>query len=677
MATGLYYHVRVLTVFVLLFSIFTVEPTQGQPLTAETLWTLGRVSLDDVSPDGRTALYGVTYYDVATNKGNRDLYIVPSNGGTAVKITAFEGSEYNALYRPDGQRIGFLRGGMLWEMNTDGSDARQVSRQPMNGFIWSPDGKGIVFFRDVKKDATMSELYPDLPLATGKIYDELMYRHWDDWHDYQYSNVFFTLYQNGQLIGEPLNIMDEPFDSPTKPHGGIDDIVMSPDGKSIVYVCKKERGTLYATSTNTDLYLYDRSSGKTTNLTTGMQGYDNEPVFSPDGKHLVWTSMATPGFEADRKRLMYRDMATGIIKELSEGLDMSVDHPQWSKDGRHIYFMGINRGTVQLFQLEVTTRKSKPITAGTHNYAQFKVAGNDQIVAARMSMTQPVELYQVTITTGTQQQITTTNKAIWDKVDKVTEQSRIVKTTDGKDMLVWVILPPGFDPQKKYPTLLYCQGGPQSAVSQFFSYRWNFMLMASQGYVVVAPNRRGLPGFGQAWNDQISGDWGGQAMKDLLSAIDDVSGESWVDKDRRGAVGASFGGYSVYWLAGNHKGRFKSFISHCGTFNLDSWYGTTEELFFAHHDLQGAYWDQPSPATYLSQSPHDFVKKWDTPILVIHNEKDFRVPVSEGIQAFQAAQLNGLRSRFLYFPDEGHWVLKPQNSLLWQRVFFGWLADTL
>lgn len=677
MATGFYFHVRALTVFVSVLSIFMIEPAQGQPLTAETLWTLGRVSLDDVSPDGRTALYGVTYYDVAANKGNRDLYIVPTMGGTARKITAFEGSEYNALYRPDGQRIGFLRGGMLWEMNPDGSDARQVSRQPMNGFIWSPDGKGIVFFRDVKKDATMIEMYPDLPLATGKIFDELMYRHWDDWHDYQYSNVFFIPYQDGKLIGEPLNIMDEPFDSPTKPHGGTDDIAMSPDGKFIVYVCKKERGTAYATSTNTDLYLYDQNSGKTTNLTTGMPGYDNEPVFSPDGKHLIWSSMVTPGFEADRKRLMHRDMATGIIKELSEGLDMSVDHPQWSKDGRYIYFMGITRGTVQLFQLEIATRKTKPITAGSHNYAQFRVAGNDQIVAARMSMTQPVELYLVTISDGTQQLITTTNKGIWDKVDKVTVQSRIVKTTDGKDMLVWVILPPGFDPQKKYPTLLYCQGGPQSAVSQFFSYRWNFMLMASQGYVVVAPNRRGLPGFGQAWNDQISGDWGGQAMKDLLSAIDDVSGESWVDKDRRGAVGASFGGYSVYWLAGNHKGRFKSFISHCGTFNLDSWYGTTEELFFAHHDLQGAYWNQPVPATYLSQSPHDFVKKWDTPILVIHNEKDFRVPVSEGIQAFQAAQLNGLRSRFLYFPDEGHWVLKPQNSLLWQRVFFGWLADTL
>lgn len=677
MATGLYYHVRVLIVFVALFSIFTFGTAQGQPLTAETLWALGRVSLDDVSPDGRTALYGVTYYDVATNKGNRDLYIVPTNGGTARKITAFEGSEYNALYRPDGQRIGFLRGGMLWEMNPDGSDARQVSRQPMNGFIWSPEGKGIVFFRDVKKDATMGELYPDLPLATGRIYDELMYRHWDEWHDYHYSNVFFASYQDGQLINEPVNIMDEPFDSPTKPHGGTDDFAISSDGKFIVYVCKKERGTAYATSTNTDLYLYDRSSGKTTNLTTGMPGYDNEPVFSPDGKHLVWTSMATPGFEADRKRLMHRDMATGIIKELSEGLDMSVDHPQWSKDGRYIYFMGITHGTVQLFQLEVATRKSKPITSGTHNYAQFKVAGNDQIVAARMSMSQPVELYQIGITSGTQQQITTTNKTIWDKVDKVTIQSRMVKTTDGKDMLVWVILPPGFDAQKKYPTLLYCQGGPQSAVSQFFSYRWNFMLMASQGYVVVAPNRRGLPGFGQAWNDQISGDWGGQAMKDLLSAIDDVSREPWVDKDRRGAVGASFGGYSVYWMAGHHNGRFKSFISHCGTFNLDSWYGTTEELFFAHHDLNGAYWDQPVPATYRSQSPHDFVKNWDTPILVIHNEKDFRVPVSEGIQAFQAAQLKGLRSRFLYFPDEGHWVLKPQNSLLWQRVFFGWLADTL
>jgi dipeptidyl aminopeptidase/acylaminoacyl peptidase len=650
---------------------------QTDRLRPETLWDLGRVSLDDVSPDGQTALYGVTWYDLAANKGNRDLYIVPVRGGAAKKITAFEGSEYNATYRPDGRKIGFLRAGQLWEMNPDGSDQRQVSKESMNGFRWSPDGKYILFTREVKAGRSTAEIWPDLPLATGRVFDDLMHRHWDSWDDLQVSNVFHIGYRDGALSGEPVNIMNEPFDSPLQPFGGMEEIAWSPDSRYIAYTCKKLRGKAAAESTNSDIYLYELVSGKTINVSEGMPGYDKEPVFSPDGRWLLWSSMERPGFEADRVRLFRRDMQSGRSEELTVGLDMSADHPQWSADGKTIYFMGTVRGTVQLHALDVATRRVRAITQGVHNYAQFKVADAGTLVGARMSMSEPVELFRVNIATGAQEAITSTNRAIWEKLRLGRVESRTVRTSDGKDMLVWVILPPDFDPKKTYPTLLYCQGGPQSAVSQFFSYRWNFQLMAAQGYVVVAPNRRGLPGFGQDWNDQISGDWGGQAMQDLLSAIDDVRKEPWVDNARLGAVGASYGGFSVYWLAGNHQKRFKSFISHCGTFNLESWYGTTEEIFFADFDLGGPYWQQEVPRPYREQSPHLFVRQWDTPVLVIHNEKDFRVPLGEGLQAFQAARKQDLRSRFLYFPDENHWVLKPQNSVLWQRVFFQWLAETL
>ena len=664
-------------VSILVLSLWALHAVaQTGVFTPETLWQFGRVGFEDVSPDGKTAIYGVTWYDLSADKGNRDLYIVPVAGGDAKKITAFEGSEYNARYRPDGRKIGFLRGGKLWEMNPDGSDQRQVSSETMNGFAWSPQGDRILFIRDVKKGKTTQDIYPDLPLATGRIADGLMYRHWDSWDDYQVSNIFHIGYKDGKLEGQPVNIMDEPYDSPLQPHGGMEQIAWSPDGRSIAYTSKKLVGTASATSTNSDIYLYDLASGTTRNLSDRMPGYDMEPAFSPDGRSIIWNSMERPGFEADRSRIFRMELATGKKEELTAGLDMSANHPQWSADGRSLYFLGTVRGTVQLHALDVATRKVRAISAGQQDFQSFKQAGN-ALVGARTTMADPAELWKVDIAGGAQTQLSYTNKPILDGLKRARIEPRTVKTTDGKDMLVWMAYPPDFDPTRKYPVLLLCQGGPQSAVSQGFSYRWNVQLMAAKGYVVAYPNRRGLPGFGQAWNDQISGDWGGQAMQDLLSAIDDVAREPWADKSRFAAVGASFGGFSVYWLAGNHNKRFRSFISHCGTFNLESWFGNTEEIFFAKHDLGGAYWDPMAIKGYEKHSPHQYVRNWDTPILVIHNEKDFRVPIGEGMQAFTAAQLQGIPSRFLYFPDEGHWVLKPQNSVLWQRVFFDWLERTL
>lgn len=662
----------------------TAVSAQTRGITPEKLWDLGRVSLDAVSPNGEMVLYGVTRYNLEANKGNRDLYIIPADGGQVRKITAFEGSEYNAVFRPDGQKIGFLSGesgsSQLWEMNPDGSDLHQVSdiEGGMTGFKYSPTGDKILFTQEVKIDANMQERYPDLPLADARVIDNLMYRHWNEWEDGYYSHVFLMDYEEGSLTGEPMDIMEgERFDSPLKPFGGLEQIAWSPDGFVVAYTCKKLNGLDYATSTDSDIYLYDLQANSTSNLTEGMPGYDMNPAFSPDGTTIAWNSMKKAGYESDRNRLFVATIGTSDVRELSAALDQNCNGPAWSNDGSKIYFTSEIQGTIQLCSLEAEDGAYAAITSGDHNIYGFGETKNGFVVD-RVTISSPAELYKVD-DKGKLEAITTTNESILATVKMGNVEKRMVKATDGEEILTWVIYPPDFDESKEYPTLLYCQGGPQATVSQFFSYRWNFQLMAASGYIVVAPNRRGLPSFGQQWNKDISLDWGGQAMDDLLSAIDDVKEEPYVDADRLGAVGASFGGYSVYWLAGNHEERFKAFISHCGLFNLESWYGTTEELFFANQDIGGPYWEENrnTNTSYQIHSPHNYVGNWDTPILVIHSEKDFRVPIGEGIQAFHAAQIQGIPSRFLYFPNEGHWVLKPQNGLLWHRVFFEWLEDYL
>ncbi len=661
------------------FSLPFFAQTQAPDrLTPEKLWDLGRVSLFDVSPDGKTAVYGVSYYDIEANKGNRDLYSISTEGGGQPRqLTNLEGNENDAQYRPDGRKIGFLKGGKLWEMNPDGTDAKQISDIDMNGFIYAPDGSKILFIKDVKYDKTTQDKHPDLKKSDAKIIDNLMYRHWDEWEDGSYSNIFVASYADGKITSEMVNIMGEPYDSPLKPFGGMEQITWSPDGKYIAYTCKKLKGTESAKSTNSDIFLYDLLSRKTRNLTQGMMGYDMNPAFSPDGRTLAWESQEEAGNEADRHRIFTYNFSTDKKMELTVGYDNNATEPKWSADGKRIYFGGGVKGTEQILYIDLGKgNEVVQLSAGQFDFGPF-IVGENGIVSARCSMSDPHELFSLNFDGGRSTQLTYTNKEMLDKLNFGKVEKRMVKTTDGKDMLTWVIYPPNFDPKKKYPTLLYCQGGPQSTVSQFWSYRWNFQMMAANDYIIVAPNRRGLPSFGQEWNDQISGDWGGQAMQDLLSAIDDVSKESYVDKNNLGAVGASFGGYSVFWLAGNHKNRFKAFIAHDGVFNLESMYGTTEEVFFPNHDAGGSYWQTPQPETYKLDSPHKYVQNWDTPLLVIHGGKDFRVPETEGMQAFQAAQLKGIPSRFLYFPEENHWVLSPQNGILWQREFFGWLDTYL
>lgn len=650
-----------------------------QLLTPELLWKIGRVNLEDVSADGSRAVYSVTRYDVAENKSTKTLYLVQIATGATTQLTPETLKSGDAQFTPDGQRVAFLRGGSLYEVNIADKSEILVSETGMNGFRFSPDGKYVLFVQDVKIDPTPGETYPELSKTSGRVIDGLLYRHWDSWHDYAYSHVFYAPYANGKILATPTDIMaGERFDCPLVPDGGIEQVKFSADSRFIAYICRKVNGTAEAQSTNSDLYVYELKSGKTINFTADLPGYDLDPNFSPDGHYLSWTSMETAGYESDRTRLMVLNLYTQQREELTEGWKWECNGAQWAADSKSLYFLSSNDFTYQLHNIALEGKKIRRITEGRHDYSNIKVAGNE-VVATRTAMDAPAELFAINTKTGAARQLSFATKDPWDGIKKGKVERRTVRTTDGKSMNVWVILPPDFDPKKKYPALLYCQGGPQSAVSQFFSYRWNMQIMAANGYVVVAPCRRGMPGGpeGQDWNAAISRDWGGQPMRDLLSAIDDVKKEPWVNADKLGAVGASFGGYAVYWLAGNHEKRFKAFVSHCGMFNTTSWWGTTEELWFAKHDLGEDYWSKPNDPAWSQFSPHLYVKNWDTPILVMHNEKDFRVPFSEGMQAFQAAQLRGIPSRMLTFPDEGHWMLKPQNSILWQKEYFRWLDQWL
>lgn len=622
-------------------TLITMNSQAQEVLTPEKLWQLGRVTPIGISKDGKNLIYKVGTPNVKENKIESKYYSIPVNGGQAVAIVSPEGLVEN----------------------------KNVSK----------NGLKKLFEKPVKVEKILgSDIYPNLDKTTAKVYDGLDYRHWDTYNDGSHNHVFYK-----DETGKEVDIMlNEPFDSPQKPHGGDEDYIWSPDGSKIIYVCKKLAGTAYAKSTNTNLYEFDLNTGKTTNLTTPNKGYDTHPSFSPQG-YLSWLQMKREGYEADKNDIIVR--FKGIEINMTASWDGTVESFVWANDGKKIYFIAPINGTKQLFEIGFNDMQKMPgklmqLTDGYFDVNQIVGFVGNNMLLSRTDHNHAAEVYSFDLKKKSWKQITKVNDEIYTKIGLCKSEKRIVTTTDGKQMVVWVILPPNFDKTKKYPTLLYCQGGPQSALTQYYSFRWNFQLMASQGYIVVAPNRRGMPGHGVAWNEQISGDWGGQVMNDYLAAIDDVAKESYVDKDRLGAVGASYGGYSVFYLAGIHQNRFKSFIAHCGVFNLESMYGTTEEVFFSNWDAGGAYWEfnnEKAQKTYNQFNPKNYVQNWNTPILIFQGEKDYRVPIGQGQEAFQAAQLLNIKSRLVLFPDENHWVLKPQNGMTWQNEFFKWLKETL
>ena len=682
--------------------------TTNDRMTPEALWAMGRIGGAAASPDGKTVAYQVGYYSVKQNKSHQMLYTQTADGKQQTVLTTSAKSETDPAWIEGGKRIAFLTDGQLWSMAPDGTDRRQLTKSDIDieGFKFSPDGKKVILIKSLPYHESIKKNPEDLPLATGRLVTDLNYRHWD--HYVESIPHPFVANVTEQGVDEGVDMLkDEPYECPMAPFGGVEQLNWSPDSKFVAYTCRKKTGVNYAVSTDSDIYLYDIATGNTRNLckpanykpvdfdpTKTMKtqainhqkedlnmGYDMNPKFSPDGCYIAWQSMARDGYESDRNRLCVYTLADGTKNYVTETFDSNVDDFCWANDSHTLYFIGVWHACENLYQTNLRG-EVKQLTNDWADFGSVQLLNNgNKLLASRHSFQQGDELYVVTPGKDAKktkvQQLTFENKLFYDKLAFGKVQERWVKTTDGKEMQYWVILPPHFDENNKYPTLLFCEGGPQSPVSQFWSYRWNMQIMAANDYVVIAPNRRGLPGFGSEWNEQVSGHWTGQCMDDYLTAIDDAANNlPFVDKDKLGCVGASFGGFSVYYLAGHHNKRFKAFIAHDGAFNLESMYTDTEEAWFSNWEYEDAYWnrDQTNNAkrTY-ENSPHRFVDKWDTPILCIHGEKDYRINANQGFGAFNAARMRGIPAELLIFPDENHWVLKPQNGVLWQRTFFGWL----
>ena len=680
-------------------------------MTPEALWAMGRIGGVHPSPDGKTILYNVSYYSVKENKSHTVICLMNADGSENRILTKSSKSQSGAVWIENGNKIAYLSAedgeAAVWVMNADGSAPKKIAAKKADGttlevedFLFSPDGKKVILISQIPYEGSLvmgKNKYADLPKTTGMIVTDVMHKHWDEWVE-SIPHPFLAEF-DGNSFSQIKDILEgEMYECPSKPFGGAEQLAWSPDGSKIAYSCKKMTGLDYAISTDSDIYEYDINTATTRNLckpadykrpqvrydeslqkqAVNMQkedcnmGYDTNPAYSPDGKYVSWLSMERDGYESDRNRLCVLELATGTKTYITEKFQSGVDDYIWA-DAKTLYFIGVWHGTTQIYRTDLTGDVCC-LTEGVHDYASLALSG-DKLIAKRHSMSLPDDIYSVDTASGEATQVSFENKHIFDKLALGKVEERWTKTTDGKLMLSWVIYPPHFDPSKKYPTLLFCEGGPQSPVSQFWSYRWNFQIMAANGYIIIAPNRRGLPGFGMEWLEQISGDYTGQCMKDYLSAIDDISKESYVDTERLGCVGASFGGFSVYWLAGNHNKRFKAFIAHDGIFNEMQQYVETEEMWFANWDLGGAFWrkDLKAAQNTFAHSPHVYVDKWDTPILCIHGEKDYRILASQGESAFNAARMRGIEAELLLYPDENHWVLKPQNGILWQRTFFEWL----
>lgn len=664
----------------------SVTVTDGK-LTPEILEALGRINEAVASPDGSLIAFTLTYEDIQENKGNSEIYTITPDGKKMTRLTRTPGSEGNICWIDGGKTIAYLGKGengkpQIFLMNADGTNQRQISdvESGVDCFKFSPDGTKIVYATQIECFNKNKQLFKDLPKTTGRLVDDLMYKHWDEWVT-TIPHPFVAEFDGKTLSNARDVLLNEPYESPMKPFGGAESFAWTADGKKLIYTCRKKEGIAYAFSTDSNLYLYDIESGDTKNLTASTgEGYDTDPVVSPDGKYLAWLSMATAKYESDQKRVLVMDLATGEIRNLTAeaGWDYSAEQLSWSPDSKTIYLNAAYQGTQPIFKVSLKNPKFEIVAEGLWDYVGVQSLAKGKVLALRHSMSRPNEIC-ITDSKGKTLDITDINADIFSQLNVAKVEKRLVPTTDGKEMTTWVVFPPNFDPDKKYPALLYCQGGPQQAVSQFWSYRWNMQIMAANGYIVICPNRRGLPGFGTEWNHQISKDYGGQNMQDYFSAVDELSKESYIDKDHIGAIGASYGGFSVYWLAGHHQNRFAALVAHAGIFNMEAQYLETEEMWFADYDMGGAPWEVNNDAAQrtFANSPHHFVNDWTAPILVTVGELDYRILASQGMMAFNAAKMHGLEAEMLVFPDENHWILKPQNAILWQRVFFNFLDTYL
>ena len=660
------------------------SPTiQNGIMTPELLHSFGKIGAVQVSPNKKELLYHVSYVDIEANKSNTEIFKRNVDGSKKTQLTFTNESEGSAQWIDGGNKIAFLKTNegsrQLWIMNANGSHAMCISNVEggISSFIFSPDETKVMYIKKVKSVTSTAERHPDLPKATGRLVNDMMYKHWDHWVE-KVPHTFYATIVNGELANHVDLLEGQPYEAPLLPFGGASDVSWSADSKYIVYTSKKLTGRAYAESTNSDLYLYSLQDKTTVNLTEGMMGYDTNPLFSHNGASMAWLSMERDGYEADKNRLFVMDMATKEKTYLTENFDYDVDDFIWHTDNKTLIFSAIVEAKGHIFSIDIDTKEITKITTGNYNYA-LPALTDDGLIVTRQSISQPAEIYALNINNGTATELSFENKHILDQLTMGKVEERWITTADGKQMLTWVIYPPNFDATKTYPAILYCKGGPQGAISQSWSYRWNFQLMAANGYIIVAPNRRGVSSFGGEWVEQISGDYGGQNMLDYLSAIDTLAQEPFVDENNLGCTGASYGGFSAFWLAGNHNNRFKAFLSHAGIFNLEAQYLETEELFFANWDMGGPYWDKTNSVaqkTYAT-SPHKFVDKWNTPIMVTHGDNDYRILSSQSMMAFNAAKLKGLPARMLLFPNENHWILQPQNGILFQREFAKWFDEWL
>ena len=655
--------------------------------TPEVMWSMGKMGEATVSPDGTKIAYTVTYYDVDKNKGNAELYVMNSDGSDIQQITKSAKSEFNPVWLDDSQ-LAFARatesGAQIFTIGVDGKNEKQISNinGGIEGFKLSPDQTKVVYTATIskEKDSEIAKLYEGLPNATGRINEDLMYRHWDEWVD-AIPHIYIADFNTNEISSGVDILEGEPFECPMRPWGGLEQVAFSPDGKTIAYTCRKKVGKEYALSTNSDIYLYNIADKSVQNISEGIMGYDQNPVFSNDGRYIVWESMEHDGYESDKQRIMFYDMESKERKDLTADLDQTCYSYTWSDDDSKLYFISPFMGTREIFVYNFADQSFKQVTKDLHDINAYELKG-DKIYTQEVSMSHPAEIfvYDANGEKAQGKQISAINTEVLSKVNMGKVEERWIKTTNGEDMLVWVVYPYNYDSTKTYPALLFCQGGPQDMVSQFWSTRWNFQIMSGAGYFVIAPNRHGVPGFGTKWNEQISGDYGGQNMKDYMQAYDVIAKQHPnIDENRVGACGASYGAFSVYWLAGNHQNRFKAFLAHNGMFNLEQQYCETEEMWFVNWDLGGPYWDKTNATAQRSyaNSPHKFIQNWNTPICVIHGELDYRIVASQGMAAYNAAVLRGVPARYLYFPDENHWVLQPQNSVSWHRKFIDWFDKWL